>query len=59
MKIEISEHLEDIKEIRKIMRELKRTVDTNGTYCPYNKVYPWQAQVVRDIREILREKIER
>lgn len=58
-KISISEHLEEIREIQKIMRELKRTIETDGSYCPYNKVYPWQAEVVHEVRQILHDKIER
>lgn len=58
-KIPISRHLEDIREIERIMRELKRTVETDGTYCSYNKVYPWQAEVVHEVRQILHDKIER
>lgn len=54
----VLEHLEEIKEIRKILLELRRTVDTDGCYCPYNKVYSRQAKVVHEIREKLREEIE-
>lgn len=58
-KIPIKQHYVEIKECREILRELKRTVDTDGCYCPYNKVYPHQAEVVHEIREILRQKIEK
>lgn len=59
MAIEILEHLEEIKEIQAILLELKRTADTCGDHCPYNKVYPHQAKIVYKIREILREEIEK
>lgn len=57
-KIQVHQYLTEIKEIKHILKELERTAETNGCYCPYNKVYPCQARVVHQIREILREKIE-
>lgn len=57
-KMAIKEHYKELKECQKILRELKRSADTNGTYNPYNIVYPYQAKIVHQIREILRQKIE-
>ena len=58
MEIGVSQHLRELKECQQILRNLTKTVDTDGCYCPYNKVYPHQAKVVHEIREILKEKIE-
>jgi len=55
--ISISQHLEEIKETKRILRELERTVETNGCYCPFNKTYPWQAKVIHEVTEILRNKL--
>jgi len=56
--IEVPKHLQEIKEIQKILRELKRTTDTDGCYNPYNLVYPYIAKVVHEVRELLKVKIE-
>ena len=58
-KISVDVHLDDIKDIQTILRELKKTVETDGAYCPYNKTYPCQARVVHQIRRILHDEIER
>jgi len=57
-KIAIDCHYDDLKESIQILRKLKKTVDSDGTYCPFNKTYPHQADVAHRIRQILREEIE-
>lgn len=57
-KIPVSQHLEELRESRSILKKLEQTTETDGCFCPFNKTYPHQAEVVHEVREILRTKIE-
>ena len=48
---------DDLKAIRKILKEIERTDETGGCYNPYNKVADWLAQTVSDVRALLESKI--
>jgi len=43
-----------IKESLKILRELKRTEETDGCYNPFNKTHPAIAEAVHKVYEILK-----
>lgn len=59
IKIGLEQHYKELEECKHILDEIKKTADTNGAYCPYNKTYPCQANVVHEIRKILSSKIEK
>lgn len=48
---------DDLKAIRKILKEIERTDETGGCYNPYNKVADWLAQTVSDVRALLENRI--
>jgi len=67
IEIPIKQHLKELKECKRIFRELQPyTIDEqpsgdiiDGRYTPYTLSYEVIADVVHQIREILRERIER
>ena len=52
-------HVLEIDECLQILRELKRTIETDGRYCPYNWTFPYQAKVVHELLAFLTKKILR
>lgn len=55
--IDPRQHAEEIDECLKISKELKRTLETDGTYCPYNWAFPYQAKVVHELLDFLHKKV--
>jgi len=51
----IQQFYEDLKKCRKILRELQRTMDTDGCYNPFNK----DAEAVCDAAKSCRQTLER
>jgi len=58
-KISVEQHLEDLKECKIILRELQRTVDTDGCYSPYNNNFDAQAEIVHESLNILNRLTKR
>ena len=58
-KLSVEQHLEDLKECKNIIRELQRTVDTNGCYSPYNNTFDAQAEIVHEALNVLNRIIKR
>ena len=50
MSLDIEGFYEDIAAIRKILLKLRRTMDTDGCYNPFNKVAPYLAEVASKTR---------
>lgn len=65
IKIPLEQHLNELKECRRIFREIQPHIDiikshpSNTRYTPYTLSYEEIANAVHEIREILRNKIER
>lgn len=56
MKMNCATLKDDLKAIRKILKEIERTEETGGCYNPYNKVADWLAQTVSDTRQLLESR---
>ena len=48
---------QDLKEIRKILRELDRTEETHGEYNPYNLTHPYVQKIMHDTLEDLKVRV--
>jgi hypothetical protein len=49
------QYTEDLKKCKKILREIQRTMDTDGCYNPYNKVAWFLGYIVHEARAKLEE----
>lgn len=57
-RLAVMEHCQEIVECMEILDELSKTAESYGEYCPYNLTFPYQRDVVHEVREILRKKVE-
>jgi hypothetical protein len=48
---------EDIKKIRKILKEVERIEETDGCYNSYNKTHPFICKVIHDVRYLLEDRL--
>jgi len=51
--------VDDVKKIKQIIKEIKRTDETEGCYNPYNVTFPYLVKLTHEIRIKLEAGVEK